>query len=221
MGSYTPNQKLWKPDETDLVDVERDIEYNWNRLDDRTKKIFEWTASDEPVLTGNVPMENNFKYLKRETNSKWVSWFDPSTQQQVLKQDATQFVPGWVLITPSAGWVNGTTTTRLMVQFTGPATAGGENLISYRGIIRRNPAAELQIKTDTTVATGISALYRPAVDREVVFMGGDATAGMVASGMLRFTATGEIHFFKYGTAQGGLSGEWIIPFNSVSFPRGD
>jgi hypothetical protein len=220
LGTYTTVQKLYKPASDDLVDVNTDIKYNWERLDQRVKLLLEWLPTEETNLTGNVPMENGFRYLKRSTASKWASWLNPVTQQQQFYQDNVAFVPTWTVITPAAGWSVYESQTKLMAQVTGGA-AGAENIVTYRGKLIRNPNTELPIKTDTLIASGVPTGYRPQVDREVQIMGGDTASGNVATAMLRFTSTGEIHLFKYGTAQTGNSFEWYVSFTGVMFPRGD
>lgn len=217
MGTYTTVQKFYRPDETDLVNVDTDIKYNWERLDDRVKKILEWAPTDQPTLPGNVPQENNFKYYKTETGSKWASW-DNGSGTQVLEQDDQAFTPNWTLITLGAAWINAPAA-RLMASIVAGAP-GSENIVSWRGLVRLASGAELPIKTDTIIATGISGLYRPATtDREVQVYGGDAAVGTPSTMMLRFTTTGEIHMFKYGLAQGLTSLDRFVPFSSVQYTR--
>ena len=196
MGAYTTFQKFYKPAEGDLVDVENDIKYNWERIDARVKQIFEWTVTDESNIQGVLPQENNFKYYKTETAAKFISWANPGTGVQQLYQDAGIPIPPWTLVTPAAGWENIQPQARLAVSI-----LPYEEIVCWRGVIHLASFAELPIKTLTTLATGFPASFRPTANREVQVMGGTTAVGNVSSMMLRFTTTGDIQMVKYGTAQ--------------------
>src|SRR5690349_15616890 len=192
MGEYTPVQKLYKPAATDLVTVETDIKYNWDRLDDRTKPLVEWEWSEETQLTGNVPIEQNYKYYKSSSASKWISNFNGTNQAVV--QDTLAYVPNWSLITPDAGWVVAANSRLMACQ-----TFSGEDMVHWRGLVIFD-AGDLPIKTNTLVCSSIPSQFRPlGADREFQVATGDTQTGAnIATIMLRFTTAGEIRMFKYG-----------------------
>lgn len=212
MGEYTPVQKFYKPAETDLVTVETDVDYNWRRLDKRTKPLVEWEPSDQTTLTGNVPLEQNFKYYKLSSASKWVSTFNGTNQ--AVTQDNNAYVPSWSLVTPDAGWETGPIQRLMACQ-----TFGSEDMIHWRGIIRFT-VGELPIKTSTLIASAIPTQFRPlGTDREFQACTGEPqTTTNVATVMLRFTTAGEIRMFKYGVGTMTTPNRFIS-FAGISYNR--
>ena len=212
MGEYTAGQKFYKPAASDLVTVETDIKYNWERLDDRTKPLVEWEPSDQTTLTGNVPLEQNFKYYKRSSGSKWASNFNGTVQ--AVAQDTNAYVPEWSLITLEPGWATASPSRVMACQ-----TFSVEDMVHWRGLASFT-VGELPIKTNTLVATNVPSQFRPlGSDREFQVCSGDTQTGNnVATIMLRFTTAGEIRMFKYGVGA-QLVGDRHITFNGISYCR--
>lgn len=212
MGDYTTVQKFYRPAATDLVTVETDVKYNWDRLDDRTKPLVEWEPSDETQLTGNVPLEQNFKYYKRSSASKWVSNFNGTVQQ--VMQDTDAYVPNWSLITPEPGWTVAANSRLMACQ-----TFVDEDSVHWRGLVIFN-VGDLPIKTNTLVCTNVPTQFRPlGSDREFQVATGDTQVGTnIATIMLRFTTAGEVRMYKYGVGT-QLPSDRYIAFNGISYPR--
>lgn len=206
MGSYTQYQKLYKVAEGDTVDVENDLNYNWDRLDDRVRRICEWAPTEFPFITGNEQFENGFNYLKRESCAKYTGW------DGAVYQDTQAFVPQWNLVTPAAGWQNATTTTRLMW-----ANIGGK--VFWRGKIRLASGGEIPVKTIQTVVSTLPAGAIPSTVKHAFQPGGNSPAGQPCVHMIVFNTTGTIQVFKYGTAQGTAATDRYINFSGIEFPQ--
>lgn len=205
MGEYSPTQKLYKVDGNEIVDVESNLNYNWTLLDDRIKKLIDWFPTDVSQITGNIPFENGFKFLKRETNTHWYAW------DGLLYQDFAAFVPVQTLVTPAAGWENADNTKRLMVART-------FDKVYLRGKVRLSSGAELPIKTLTTIAT-LPLDFRPTTVRHYLQPGGNSPSGQPCISLIVINTTGTIQFIKYGTAQGTAVTDRFINLYGIEFPK--
>lgn len=72
MGRYTDNFELYLTDDTDLVDVDSDVNYNLERLDAVLKPLIQYQLTDVPVITtSDLPKEVGYKFYKWHSNSVW------------------------------------------------------------------------------------------------------------------------------------------------------
>lgn len=73
MGDYTPTQKFYLIDGTELVNVDQDLNYNFARADTRVKPLVEYQFTDEPSITNStLTKETGFKWYKTYNNSVWA-----------------------------------------------------------------------------------------------------------------------------------------------------
>jgi hypothetical protein len=138
MGIYTPNLNLYKPAASEFVDVETQLNRNWDIADDAVKKLFEYKYSNDTIPdTSNSVIRQRF--YKTYSNSL-VNYFQLSS---TWIQDSVAFVSSWV--NASSLFQNGTeesnpndpvfyriikksggTTTE--IEWTGSFWAGGGNM---------------------------------------------------------------------------------------------
>lgn len=90
MGDYTDTQKFYLINGEELVNVDQDINYNFDRADQRIKPLVEYQVTDVPNLSvATVAKETGFKWYKTFTNSVW------NYRNGVLGQDVNSRISEW------------------------------------------------------------------------------------------------------------------------------
>lgn len=104
MAGSTPHLGFNTLEDTDLVEVEPDINYNFRRADSWIKPLIEYQMTDEESITGSdLPREIGFKYYKWYSNSLWSArssgattvYQDPNTTVSTWSTSFGSFVSGY------------------------------------------------------------------------------------------------------------------------------
>ena len=99
MGTYTSNLKLYKPDPGEFVDVDAQMNRNWNIADEAVKQLLEYQFINDPNgVISRDGLVNNPRYFKWYSNS--VLYYKSSAA--AYKQDTNAFVTPWQ---PLGSWV--------------------------------------------------------------------------------------------------------------------
>jgi hypothetical protein len=91
MGSFTSNLKLYKPDTTEFVDVDSQLNSNWTLCDKHVRRLLEYEFTTDSDADIYQALERS-RYFKLYSNSP-TSYF-PS--QGYFYQDPGAFVSAWV-----------------------------------------------------------------------------------------------------------------------------
>lgn len=90
MGDYTPTQRFYTIDPSELVDVEQHLNYNFRRGDQRIRPLVEYQYTTIDAITASdLPKDVGFKWFKRSTNSIW------NYQDGALQQDPNSLTNTW------------------------------------------------------------------------------------------------------------------------------
>lgn len=194
MGTKTTNFGLYKPDLTEVVNVELDLNNNLEICDREWKSLFEYKLFRTSSVSANPaePKKKGYRWYK-SFNSSVGFWGNDSA----FHQDSTVVVPTWNDLTPdlngtyvgmgalgSADWPYYTYLDR-----------GGVRDVRLAGKVVLASGAELPLNTSTNIGTLISAL-RPVVPKTFqVYAGASATysiarVSLATSGVISFTRMG-------------------------------
>jgi hypothetical protein len=99
VGTFTPNLKFYKADPSEFVDVDLQINSNWEIADAAVKQLLEYqfTTTDPLIPSTTVGRP---RYYKMTSNS--VLHYDGISSPKSFKQDTLAFVTPWQ---PLGSWV--------------------------------------------------------------------------------------------------------------------
>lgn len=214
MGNYTPQLKLYKPDPTEFVDVETQLNANWDIADNAVKHLleYEYTTAQTPNIVGSL---NWSKFYKAYSNSV-QAFYRPG---QFFYQDPGAYVNSWDV---ANSWWNSpyvedpeypmfvrviespTFTTTKMVEWCGALWTGGSNL---------------PLNTDVTLCpatTGLPAKYRPTTAKYFMVNAGNANTNYSIARIAIFT-DGAIQYKRYGDSAAASTSESRIEFTGIRY----
>lgn len=211
MGTYTTNLRFYKPDPTEFVDVETQLNNNWDIADDAVRKLFEYQYSNLSTPdTANSILRQRF--YKTYSNSL-VAYFRASG---VWLQDATACVYPWV--NASSLFTNGTeesnpddpvfyrivkktggTTTE--IEWTGSFWAGGGNM---------------DLDTNIANVMALPVSLRPTVSKYFDCYAGNCSADYSFARVV-FLSSGTVEYKRYGSNTQTSDGEKRIDLTGIKY----
>lgn len=211
MGDYTTNQKYYKPDGDEFVNVEQDLNYNLRRADQRIKPLVEYAITDVPSITSaSIPKDTGFKWWKSYTNSVWaqrsdgIIYQDPNAQIDIWSNVGFTWEPGY-------GPANN--------DIDNVAATFYNNFARLRGrVVLNGGSSDIPANVVTNFMT-LPAHLRPATQKYFTIYGGNATSGDFQIFRLFIPQSGaadpRCEFVKYGGASSGI--ERYISLNDVYY----
>lgn len=101
MGEYTENLKLYKPDPTEFIDVDVQLNRNWDIVDKDIKQLLEWEYSTEtsPNITDSKSRSKFFKSYSNSLQMYFKSgnffWQGPSNPVMPWVSGSSWLNTGW------------------------------------------------------------------------------------------------------------------------------
>ncbi len=215
MGTYTTNLKFYKPDATEFVDVDTQLNRNWDIADRAVRRLMEYEYSSLAVPDISDDVTRRARFFKIYSNTV-IAYFKSS---QTWYQDPKAFVSTWkpALSFFSEGYnfaPSGLTPYYRVVATPG----GGTTQIEWCGaFFELGGAMELNLNTTVIPAGGIPTEARPAVSKYFdVWCGNTSTDFSIAR--LLFGADGSLQFKRYGVnPSSGTSDENRVELTGVRY----
>lgn len=213
MGTYTTNVKFYKPDPTEFVDVELQLNSNWDISDAAVRRLFEYEYSNAAVpTTSDFPNITRQRFYKSYSNSL-VNYFKASG---VWIQDLHAFVSPWV--NAASLFTNGTeesksddpvfyriikksggTTTE--IEWTGSFWAGGGNM---------------DLNTNIVNVMTLPAAVIPTVSKYFDCNAGNCSVDYSFARVV-FLSSGTVEYKRYGSNTQTSDGEKRIDLTGVKY----
>lgn len=214
MGTYTTTQEFYKPDGTEFVDVESQINYNFRRSDERVRALVEWQYTDVPTISGVLPRAVGYKWFKNSTNSLWVA---PDPDLALAQHSLNGDTDAWSTASIT-GLLAGYQSEDLENQRLSYRREPTDGLVSWRGSMKLNNFDQIPLNTNIDVMT-LAADIRPVRAKYfTVHMGIQSTNYSICR--LLFMTDGTVQINRMGVNQ-TVSTERYISFNDIEYPTND
>jgi hypothetical protein len=212
MGSYTDGQRFYLIDSSELVSVDKDLNYNLQRADDRVRPLVEYVYTDEPsVTTSNSLVKGiGFKWYKTYNNSVVYSFDGTGAYEDGANSIAKWEVTGMSFET---GYTSYDQDIRRV------AYSEEDGWVRLRGSVIRDAFAELPLLVNTKFLTLPTSIL-PERSKYFFIHGGEATGNFQTFriGIPSATAADKrLEFIKYG-ANASNSGERFFSLNDIHYP---
>lgn len=216
MGTFTTNFKLYKPVPNEIVDVNQQLNYNWDVVDLNARKLMEYQYFTGPSVSDIVGTSNR-------KGERWYKTYSNS----ILGADG----PGSFLQDNFAHvdtWINASS---FITQVSGPSwQAYPSNEPHYRVISSSGTTTEIEwvgrvwiggaqiqpVVNYTPVLTGLPAGIRPVVGKYFNLYAGNTTTDYASARCLADTA-GNLQFMRYGNGAATASTENYIDLGGVRY----
>lgn len=213
MGTYTAELKLYKPDPNEFVDVETQLNRNWDIADKSVRRLMEYEYSNLSVPdAGSTP--DNSRFYKSYSNS----FMALDRTNNVYFQDTTAFVSEWK---------------KALVNNTDQFEASGFPL--YYRVIKKNGGTTteiewtgafdelgtpMQLNTNVVQVMILPAETIPQVTKYFTVNAGNAT-NSYSIARLAFASgaagTADMGYKRYGAAAGTSSSENRIELTGIKY----
>jgi len=212
MGTYTPNEKFYLIDPSELVNVEQDINYNWERVDGVMRPLVEYAFTDVPGITvSSLPKQQGYKYYKTYSNAIWIGrgsgidiYQDPNAKVENWDDTGLVFASGYASADTGEGKI------RYSVF---------NNFVKFRGRLVAANGAELPANV-TTRFMEIPAAIRPSKARYLTVWGGNSNGDFQCARIYVPPANAtswNMEFVKYG-GNASSAGERYLNLGSIEYP---
>lgn len=213
MGSYTPVLKYYKSAPDEVVDVEQQLNYNWDITDLQAKRLleYEYVSGQNPNVVGAL---NRSRFYKEYSNSI-QSYFGPPSN--FFWQDPKAFVTPW---TAAGSLISGGYSddpdypvAYRLIKYSGSATAE----VEWTGAFwLDNAAMDLNLNIAIAAAGDLPAAIRPTVTKYFDMWGGN-TATDFSVGRILIGNDGRLEFKRYGVNPGTNTGENRLEFTGIIY----
>lgn len=210
MGEYTAFKKFYKPEKTELVDVDAHLNYNLDIMDAESLPIFGYVYTNEQnITTSALKKQAGYHWYKTWSNSVWFY----GTQ---AVQDGTCNVPDWNILTNIInGWEAASDAgqdQRLRYRILSGASSNKN--IQWQGVLVF-PFNNIPVKTWSRFAIAPVAA-RPAITHySCVFGASDLT--YFIQGMFRIDPDGSMYFGLNGDNNGSPVSNAYISLAGVQY----
>jgi hypothetical protein len=212
-AEYTPTQGFYLIDGTELVDVDRDLNLNLQRADQRVQNLISYMKTDVPTIsTSTLPKEYGFKWYKYKRGAVWM-YYNPDGPGNEVSFPTWANPPTFSAsgITFPTNWSSdiGNKTVQCTDGLNSNVTTG---TVRWRG----------NIKFSGTITPGTPYTVMNLPARAIPYA--DTNIQVTAEGnaspqffRLLFKTTGTLEIVKYGATVSGPT----IPLNNVRYPVND
>lgn len=208
MGTYTSNQNFYLIGTSDFIDVDTDLNYNWDRADERIRGLVEYQRTDAASISvANLPREVGYKFYKTYTNSLW----NCQASDGSIYQDPNAQVDSWSNsgISYSTGYTSDTATDGAV------SYSSFNGWVHLRGRILHNSGAAFPTYTGTQFMT-LPASVTPTGTRDICVSGGDDPTNYQYF-QIAIDTTGKCWFTLMG-ATTPVANQNFLPLNEIMFP---
>jgi hypothetical protein len=200
VGTYTLNFNLYRPDPSESVDVDSQVNRNLDIIDVEAKPLFEWQPFFGPSISTDVTLvkKKGYRFYKRYSNS--LRYWDPVAFNAPQDPDAS--VTAWESLAPYIAalytGVGGTTdpswpNSRSVVRGTGAVD------ITFTGKIKLSTGAEMPLDTSTTILNLPTAM-RPVAHKSFLTAGPGPSSSTATYSIARIdiNTSGVVTFRRMG-----------------------
>jgi hypothetical protein len=217
VGSLTTNLKFYKPDPTEFVDVDVQLNANWQIADRAVKRLleYEYTTTSVP---GDLDAIDRARFYKTYSNS-FMTWFKSGP---FFWQDPTAFVSAWVHANGylQAGMFEAPDfpLAYRIIQKSGGTTAE----IEWTGAICTQVPDQVTIDVNTNmtvvdnIANPLPVGVRPIVSKYFTVSAGN-TSSNYSIARLFFNSNGGVEFKRYGANPTNPGVENRIEFTGLKY----
>lgn len=208
MGTTTTNFGLYKPDSTELVNVDLDLNNNLDICDEQWKKLFEYhyyNNSLSPAANTAEVIKQGYKYYSAQTGAALFIGSDGGDWEDV---NAT--VGRWFDFTPNLNGVYapfGAAGTADHATYKVYNNATGGHDVKFAGKIGLASGAELPLNSAVSVGTLLPNLV-PVVDKGFLCYAGNSASYSIARVGINAT-TGVLSFIRVGANTVDATQRWI------------
>lgn len=215
MGSLTPNQAFWLIGETDLVNVEQDLNYNLSRVDYRMRTLVEYMKTDVASISADSSLvkEPGMKWYKTYTGAIWYCHEgtgivqDPNAAVDTFISSTISYEPGFQSLDQANNKI-------------GYSSFGGE--IRLRGKLIRTGSAAFTKNTATDVFSLPPAILPDEARYFFVPMGEGISQFQMARIFIPASSSGDLRCEVIVYGQDGLgAGNNFISLNDVKYTISD
>lgn len=215
MGTYTTVLKLYKTAADEVVDVEQQMNYNWDISDLQMRRLleYEYTTAAAPNVVGALSRSRFYK----EYSNSFMAYFSGGN---FFWQDPTAFVSPWVDATPllQAGWFahpEFPPAYRIVKK-----SGGTTSEIEWTGAIATDPVNPIQIDVNTNMAVidigDVPGDVRPVVSKYFLMNAGN-TATNYSISRVFFNSNGSVEIKRYGANPTNPGMENRIEFTGIKY----
>lgn len=215
MGTLTTNLQLYKPAATEFVDVETQLNRNWDIADSAVKRLleYEFTPLQTPDLTNVV---NRSHFYKSYSNSFWAYfkttnlwWQDPKARVSSWVSAASLLQSGWFELPDMPLYYR-------IIKNTGSSTTE----IEWTGAVCNQVPDPVTIDVNTNMfiidTGGLPASIRPTVSKYFTMFAGNTSTNYSIS-RLFFSSAGNVEIKRYGSNPTSPGTENRIEFTGVKY----
>lgn len=217
MGTYTPNLRFYKPDPTEFVDVEAQLNRNWKIADKSVKRLleYEFSTTQNPDVDGDPSMRSRFYKLYSNSVQTYFSagpiwWQDPYAHVDTWISAKSYLQLGW-LEHPDFPLVYRIVDSGI-----------GTKQIEWAGaVITQYPnPVTIDVNTNMTVIDGagvaLPSTIRPTVSKYFTVNAGN-TSSNYSIARLFFNSNGGVEIKRYGADPTNPGDENRIEFTGVKY----
>lgn len=195
MGNLTTNLKFYKPDGTEFIDPEVQLNRNWDIADTALKRLleYEYTTAAVPDIAGSV---DRARFYKAYSNS-FMAYFKSGN---FFYQEPNAFVSTWVaaksLLQP--GWIEHPDMPLYYRQV--KRTGVSNTTIEWIGAIQNNDQVTIDVNTNMTLmdVDKIPVGIRPTVSKYFDVNAGNTTANYSMARVF-IGSNGTMEMKRYGS----------------------
>lgn len=216
MGNYTTKLQLYKPAATEFVDVETQLNRNWDIADEAVKRLLEWEYST--VQTPDISETPDRAHFYKTYSNSTFMYFQSS---QLWWQDPTAAVYPWVSAKSflQPGWLEHPDLP-LFYRIVKKASGAVTTQIEWTGAIITQYPDPVTIDVNTNmVVMDVGAMptaIRPTVAKYFDQYAGN-TAANYSIARLFFNSSGSVEIKRYGSNPTSPGDENRIEFTGVKY----
>jgi hypothetical protein len=212
LGTLTTNLKLYKPDPTEFVDPEVQLNRNWDIADAAVRRLLEYEYTND-AMPDIVDSVDRARFYKPYSNSFMAYFRNPN----FFYQDPNAFVSTWV---PSAAWLSSGWSEQPelpLVHRIVKRTGTSVTEIEWMGAVWKGGAFIDNNVNMTLVEPGtLPTIIRPATNKYFNMFAGNTGTDY---GMVRILihTDGRIEAKRYGVNPGAGSAENRLEFTGIKY----
>jgi hypothetical protein len=215
MGTLTTNLKFYKPASTEFVDVETQINRNWDITDSAVRRLleYEFSSASVPDVVDSV---DRARFYKSYSNSL-VTWFKTGN---FFSQDLTANVNNWVSAKSllQSGWFEHPD---MPIYYRIVKKSGGTTTeIEWAGAIVNQLPDPVTIDPNITMTLmdvgAMPTTIRPVVGKYFTIWGGNTTTNYSIARVL-FGTDGSLSMRRYGSNPANPGTENRIELTGIKY----
>lgn len=214
MGEYTTFKKFYKPDRSELVDVDAHLNYNLKIMDAESLPVFGYVYTDEQSI-GSSALKKQAGYHWYKSFSNAAFFYNAAGTTPV--QDGTSNVADWTVFSNFLnGWTFGNDVGQdQRVKFRRVSGVSGAKNIQWEGSLIYTPG-NIPTKVWTKIGNAPVAA-RPSDRTRYSCVIGAADVTFFIQGMFRIDTNGDMYFGLNGDLTGSPASNAYISLVGVQY----